>query len=93
MEESITNEQPKLKESKKWLTFLIPGIICFAIGIALILISALRPADEINSLTFPKIPSKDSDKEIVYSSLTGEELADASLKTAMAPTAPAPKLV
>ncbi|MBR3228844.1 DUF3048 domain-containing protein [Candidatus Saccharibacteria bacterium] len=82
MEESITNEQPKLKESKKWLTFLIPGIICFAIGIALILISALRPADEINSLTFPKIPSKDSDKEIVYSSLTGEELADASLKTA-----------
>ena len=82
MEENITNEQPKLKESKKWLTFLIPGIICFAIGIALILISALRPADEINSLTFPKIPSKDSNKEIVYSSLTGEELADASLKTA-----------
>ena len=82
MEENITNEQPKLKESKKWLTFLIPGIICFAIGIALILISALRPADEINSLTFPKIPSKNSNKEIVYSSLTGEELADASLKTA-----------
>ena len=71
------------KPSKKWLIFLISGIVFLLAGVGLILFSVLKPEVKQEALHFPKIPSE-SKSEQIYSDLTGEPLADASLKTAPA---------
>lgn len=73
----------RAKTDKSYLVFLIIGIISFFGGLGCLLFSFFSPVEEREALTFPKIPSKKTSEEI-YSSLTGEALADASLKTAPA---------
>ena len=75
-------ENSNKKPSKKWLIFLIIGCTFLIAGIGLILTAFLIPKTESENLSFPEIPSQKSNKEKIYSNLTGEELADASLKNA-----------
>lgn len=73
------NEQPK--NSKKNLIFLIGGIVAFLSGAGCLVFAILSPGKVLSDLTFPTIPSEKPVKaDVVYSDLTGEELADASLK-------------
>ncbi len=74
---------PKEKTGKKWLVFLILGLVGIFVGTGCILFAVLKPEEERAGLTFPTIPST-SPKEVTYSSLTGEPLTDASLKDAPA---------
>lgn len=69
------------KSSKKWLVFLIIGVISLIGGAACILTSILAPEPELAELNFPKIPSGEEDNE-TYSNLTGLPLADSSLLNA-----------
>ncbi len=73
--------RPKKVGSKKWLVFLICGIVGIVVGIACLLVVFLRPKAEIEALSFPKIPSK-TENEATYSLLTGEALAEGADKNA-----------
>ncbi|MGF2565427.1 hypothetical protein ACQUWZ_26440, partial [Ralstonia pseudosolanacearum] len=73
------NEKPE--KSKKKLVFLICGIVAFLGGARCLVFAILSPGKVLSDLTFPTIPSEKAVKtDAVYSDLTGEELADASLK-------------
>ena len=73
------NEKPE--KSKKKLVFLICGIVAFLGGAGCLVFAILSPGKVLSDLTFPTIPSEKAVKtDAVYSDLTGEELADASLK-------------
>ncbi len=81
-EKNIESTQ-KNKKDKLWLIFLIFGILGIIVGLGCILFVFLKPIDEKVTLIFPKIPSKSHEEEI-YSSLTGEKIANEELKTAPA---------
>ncbi len=63
------------KNSKTWLVFLIIGIVSIVGGSGLILGGILMPHEELPTLIFPVIPSKNTIKQ-TYSALTGEVLTD-----------------
>lgn len=71
----------KVKFQRKWLIFLIIGVVGFLAGIGCLLFSFLRPKEEAEALVFPAIPSV-KEAESTYSLLTGEALANADLKDA-----------
>lgn len=78
-------EKKKLKSSKvvkKWLVFLIVGIVGLLGGITCILLTFLLPKESLPDLVYPTIPSKTSSNDIVYSDLTGEVLKNNDEKTA-----------
>lgn len=66
---------------KKFLTFLISGVVSLLAGISLIVISLLLPAAKGEALSYPQIPTEANGEEN-YSLLTGEKIDDAALKTA-----------
>lgn len=86
-EDDLGEQQMQLKKSdkleKKFLIFLVVGVVGLIGGIVCIVLGILGPKEVISEVTFPKIPSS-SEETLVYSDLTGEPLADASLKTAPA---------
>lgn len=63
------------------ITFYVIGGLSLVGGVAMLLFSLLAPAEVVNPVQYPDLTKKDN-KEVVYSDLTGETLADASLKTA-----------
>lgn len=67
------------KGKKKWLVFLILGLVFLVGGVACLLVGLLKPEAEIAELTFPKIPSSSPEAE-VYSDLTGELVASTTEK-------------
>ncbi|MDO4747127.1 MAG: DUF3048 domain-containing protein [Candidatus Saccharibacteria bacterium] len=67
---------------KLWVVFLVFGLLTFGGGVGLIIWTLLQPPAEVAKFDFPKIPSKTEDTNIIYSDLTGEALAEASLKNA-----------
>lgn len=69
--------------SKKPLIFMIIGVLGMIGGIVCIVLGILNTRETSGALTFPKISSGD-DSNTTYSALTGEALADASLKNAPA---------
>ncbi len=75
------NKKMKVKHSKKWLVFLIIGIVGILGGVGCILFALFMPKEEIAGITFPTIPSEIAE-EAVYSPLTGEVLSEASLQEA-----------
>ena len=70
--------------SKKWLVFLICGIIGVIGGGVMIALPFLLPKDVLPDLEYPTIPSAVDSSEKIYSDLTGLELASAEQKTAPA---------
>ena len=86
-EDDLGEQQMRLKKSnkieKKSLVFLVIGLVGLIGGIVCMVLGVLGPREVISEITFPKIPSDDKEAE-VYSDLTGEPLADTSLKTAPA---------
>ena len=74
---SIKEEPTK---SKKNLVFLIVGIVAFLGGAACLAVALLSPERILSDLTFPTLPTETAKTDRVFSDLTGEELADASLK-------------
>lgn len=71
------------KAKKGWLVFLIVGILGILGGAGCLLFVFLSPQEEAKNLTFPNIPSTEQENS-TYSALTGEVLAEASLKNAPA---------
>lgn len=86
-EEANSGPQNKLPKKdfskKKFLAFLISGILSFVTGIGLIITAFFLPSVSGSALSFPKLPSEDS-KQGAYSLLTGEEIPDEAMKTAPA---------
>lgn len=74
-EKKLTIKKPR----KSWLVFLILGIIGIVSGVTCFLAAIFMPKEEETSIVFPEI-SESSKAEEEYSLLTGEVLADASLK-------------
>lgn len=72
------NDMKKGSSSKKWLVFLIIGLVTLVGGIASLVVAFIIPDKEGAKLSFPEIPSQKS-TEVTYSNLTGEALEDASL--------------
>lgn len=70
--------EPKAHASKAWLVFLIVGLIFMASGGTLIGLTLSKPVEEKAATIFPDIPSKKPAQKI-YSSITGEEIANDSL--------------
>ena len=71
------------KTPKAWLVMLIIGIVSFIGGIVMFLIPLIVPEEVLPDLIFPSVPSqKVEDAAVVYSDLTGLQLADAAIKTA-----------
>lgn len=68
---------------KQFAWFLSIGIVGILGGAGMIVFSLLSSSGEINGSDFPDLEPKGSDAKI-YSSLTGEVLADATLKNAPA---------
>lgn len=71
------------KAKKGWLVFLIVGILGILGGAGCLLFVFLSPQEEAKNLTFPNIPSTEQENS-TYSALTGEVLAEPSLKNAPA---------
>ena len=71
----------KSKDTKKFWTILICGIVSFLVGTGLIVLAILLPSTPGEALEYPEIPSNNTD-EGVYSLLTGEKIADETAKTA-----------
>lgn len=72
----------KLKKAGKgWVAFLIFGIVFILGGVGCLLFALLKPEEELEALSFPKLPSS-SPLEATYSALTGEVLSDPNLKNA-----------
>lgn len=65
------------------ICFYIIGGVGLVGGVAMLLFSLLIPPEAINAVQYPDLTKKASE-DAVYSDLTGEVLADASLKTAPA---------
>ncbi|MBR3138862.1 DUF3048 domain-containing protein [Candidatus Saccharibacteria bacterium] len=83
MDNSNLQNDKKTDSNKKWLVFLIIGLVALVGGVASFLFVFLTPPKEAEKVSFPKIPSKEA-TDAVYSNLTGEALADASLVNAPA---------
>ena len=77
------DKKTKVGLEKKWITFLILGIIGILGGVGCFLFILLMPEEKRTGIVFPNIPSIASE-EATYSALTGEPLNDASLKEAPA---------
>lgn len=75
------NDHPKL--DKKYLVFLITGIISFIGGIVCVFVGIFVLNKSVEELSFPEVGQEDNANN-VYSALTGELLADAALKNAPA---------
>ena len=75
------NDHPKL--DKKYLVFLITGIISFISGIVCVFVGIFVLNKSVEELSFPEVGQEDNANN-VYSALTGELLADAALKNAPA---------
>lgn len=73
-EKKLTIKKPR----KFWLVFLILGIIGIVSGVTCFLVAILIPKEEKPGIVFPEISESSATEE--YSLLTGEALADASLK-------------
>ena len=75
----ITKAQNPLRlnqsTDKKWLVFLIIGIVGLLGGVGAILFTFLMPEPEVAELAFPSLPTVLEEKH-TYSALTGEPLAD-----------------
>lgn len=72
-------------QDKKWLVFLLCGIVGLLGGIGCILAIFLLPKEAKPDLVFPEIPSaEENDVEKFYSNLTGLELASEADVTAPA---------
>lgn len=69
------------KVDKKSLIFLISGIVGMVGGVACLLFGLLGVNKATSDMVFPEISTGDSE-DATYSALTGEPLANASLKTA-----------
>ena len=80
-EQKSKKKKPERKNGRKWLVFLILGIVGILGGASLVLVSMILPEEEVLGITFPDIPSK-IDEEKSYSLLDGRELLDANLKNA-----------
>lgn len=88
LNDRLSDEAPKgalhsdgqQKLDKKHLVFLISGIVGFVGGIACLLIGIFGVGSAAAEAAFPKIGT--DTKNDTFSDLTGEPLADASLKTA-----------
>lgn len=81
---SIPISEPKSasrppKQSKKWLIFLIFGIIFFIGAIILLIFSFVKPVAKMGQFVFPAIPS--ASNNTAYSVLTGEPISDSSLNS------------
>ena len=74
---NIDNKPKNPKASKKWLFFMIAGIVGILGGTGLILFSILSQGGEIVGPIFPKIPSATKDN-LIYSALTGNVLSDSA---------------
>lgn len=75
---AISISEPK--PSKKWLIFLIIGIILFIGAIALLIFTILKPVTVAEQFDFPTIPSA-TEAPAAYSVLTGEPISDANLNS------------
>ena len=86
LREAFTSEKKQLskggKLDKKHLFFLIIGIIGIVGGMTCLLVGIFGVQKKTSELVFAEVD--DSKEEVVYSNLTGEPLADASLLTAPA---------
>lgn len=83
-EENLNNDGKEVYvASKKWVVFLIIGLVALVGGVASLLVAFLMPQKEVEQVSFPKIPSEVA-TEATYSNLTGEILTDASLINAPA---------
>lgn len=71
----------KRLSEKAMAIMLIAGFVGIIGGVTMLLIGLLNPAESSAKIEFPKIPSKDA-KEVEYSALTGEELAEGATKNA-----------
>jgi len=79
-----TDNTPKANPSKKkWLVMKIVGGVSLVAGVICLLVAFLGLNTKRAGLDFPTIPSTEN-KDVTYSALTGEPLADASLLTAPA---------
>lgn len=87
-DQNITIDQKELKikptKSKRNLYFLILGIIFLLGGIGCLIFALVMPSQATEGYEFPTIPSISATNDEVYSDLTGEALADASLKNSPA---------
>lgn len=77
---AFEGEKMNKKQNKKKLIFLIIGIIGIIGGAAMIVVNFLIFNKPKEAIDFNK--KENENKDAIYSDLTGEKLADASLKTA-----------
>ena len=84
---SLNPEKPgELKKKslggdRRWLILLICGVVGLIGGIGCFIFVLCNPAEKGDAVSFPDLQQK-SDEEKTFSSLTGEELSDSSLKNA-----------
>ena len=71
----------KPKKSKLWIILLSTGLIFTFGGVALFLLVILKPVEEQAALVFPTLPTEKAADTKIYSAITGEEIADASLNS------------
>ena len=85
--ESPSKQAGKPPKKHKWdkltICFCIIGGLGIIGGVAMLLYSLLAPSGMVNSVSYPDLTKKESEEK-VYSNLTGDVLADASLKNAPA---------
>ena len=89
---AFTAEKPRKRKAqldnnkgidKKFVIFLTIGIVGLVGGIACFLVGLLGINNIVNKISFPQVGTNES-TDVTYSDLTGEPLADATLKTAPA---------
>lgn len=77
-DETLTNQKKtNTKDSRKWLVFLILGLISLVGGVGCLLWTFLKPQPEVAVIDYPTIPTTQNDTTTTYSALTGEPMADA----------------
>lgn len=83
--EAFGGKREKAKETwgKKSVIFLVAGIVGIIGGVVCLVVGIFGKNKIVDELSFPQI-GEDKSSEAVYSDLTGEPLADATLKTAPA---------
>ena len=79
VETKLTTE----KQSKLWLILLIIGSVSLLASVAFILVTLLRPVEELEAIVFPELPTPQGDTgaQKYYSTLTGLEISDPSLNS------------
>ena len=73
MKQDIIKDDQEGRNNKKWLIFLIIGLVCLVGGLSCFLFVLFKPAKQTAYLVFPNIPSR-AEGDNIYSKLTGELL-------------------